>query len=227
MRFVNWCAVITVLLFFTGCPQWHTPERDPLPEEPPPFSWSDELFASEKIEDGLTLTNFKTNDLKYWTHEGATVWTVWGETGTVFNSRKVSMSKPIGFSGGGYGIVFCHNIHDIDGESVPVMLVVMINNSEQYIIGKAVGGVFTDFGWWKSTPHLRHGAGSLNEIIVIYEEDIEKYCLIINGNIIERFSDDNDDYPVLRSGRNGYIAVITPFDNFPVSGIDIYFWEKK
>jgi len=218
-----WTAIIAALAIF-GCTN-DASEPDPQPEDIPPFVWLDDLFVSEVDEDGITKTNFRTNDVRYWDYEGTTIWTTWGEMGTIFDSRTVRMAKSSGFSGGGYGVVFCKSEHEIEGVETHAMLVVMINNQRQYIIGKKVGGIFIDFGWWKTTPYLNMGAGATNEITIFYDENNQEYCLEINRREIERFSDDN--FPVLRSGRNGYIVVITPFDNFPASWININFWEKR
>jgi hypothetical protein len=49
--------------------------------------------------------------------------------------------------------------------------------------------------------------------------------LEINGYEIERFRDEGE--PSLSVGRNGYIVVITPYDKFPESGIDVYFVERR
>jgi len=217
-------VIILTSLFLTGCLGEYLPESIADLYETPPFTWSYELFESTITEDGYTRTIFRTNDVKYWTLEGSTIWTVWGEAEAVFTSRTVRMSKSSGFSTGGYGIVFCHGEHEIEGYKKHAMLVVMINNNRQYIIGKAVGGVFTDFGWWRTTPHLDSG-GAPNLVTVTYDEEAEKFRLIINGHEVDQFSD--NDFPVLRSGRNGYIAVITPFDNFPFTGINISFLEDK
>ena len=224
MRFTGGLIVATAVIF-TGCPNSGIPYGWQLPQAPPPLVWIDELFSEENIGNGITQTVFRTNDTKYRTREGTTMWTVWDEGSGDFESRTVGMTKSSGYSGGGYGMVFCHGEYEIDGDFIHAMLVIMINNDGQYIVGKVTGGVFTDFGWWKTTPHITKSAGYFNELKVDYIQETGKYRLEINGYEIEHFSDDN--FPALRSGRNGYIAVITPFDNFPWSGVDIYFREEK
>jgi len=224
MRYIYFWTIIFAVIFYSGCKLPNANENKPVSVSPPPFLWADELFESEEIEDGLTLTIFKTNDPLHWTHHGLTMWTVRGDEQAVFNSRTVTMAKTSGYSGGGYGIVFCHGEYDVDDEEVTAMLVIMINNEGQYIIGKALGGVFIDFGWWKSTSVLQRHSGASNKITVSFDEIAEEFCLIINDTEIERFSD--NEIPQLRGGRNGYIAVVTPFDNFPASGINVRFIEE-
>jgi hypothetical protein len=217
----GWLSVAAALLL-GGCADTYTPEQK-TSEEKPSLIRVDELFVPGGIEDGRTQTVFATNDERFWTHEGMTLWTVWGNGSKAFDSRTVLMGKSLGYSGGGYGMVFCQGEHEVNGERKPAMLVVMINNEGYYIIGKAVGGVFTDFGWWKATPYLQRGSGALNEVAVTYEEESGGYRLDINGYFIERFRD--DDEPALRGGRDGYIVVITPFDQFPQSSVAAYFKE--
>jgi len=214
--------ILTLIIF--SCKNDFTPDENQFQDDPPPLSWTNKFFEPELIEGGLTRTILRTNDRQYWTYEGFTMWTAWGNANTPFVSRTVSMVKPSGYSGGGYGIVFCQSEHEINGVLTPVMLVVMINNDGEYLFGKTIGGIFVDFSWWKTTPYLNKRTDSANELTVFYDNSTDEFCIQINGYEIERFRDDNE--PLLRSGKNGYIAVITPFDNFPVTGIDIYFMEE-
>jgi hypothetical protein len=222
VRSIYGWALAAGALAISGCSNSYTPTQGPLSEKPP-AERVDELFAAEGTEEGMRKTAFRTNNERYWTLEGATVWTVWGEE-EEFADRTVKMGKSVGYAGGGYGIVFCQGEYEIEGKPEPAMLVAMVNNEGDYIIGKAVGGVFTDLGWWKKTPYLQRGAGAVNEIRVSYENGNSEYRLEINGYFIERFRDDNE--PALRGGKNGYIVVITPFDKFPETGIDVYFMEE-
>jgi hypothetical protein len=217
--------LIAVLILLSGCSRDSGIDIPPEAESVPEFILSSELFVSEPAADGYTRTVFRTNDVSYWTHEGSTLWTVFGGEEVEFISRTVTVSKSSGFSGGGYGIVFCQGEHEVEGILKPAMLVVMVNNNGQYIIGKALGGVFSDFGWWQPSAFLNRGAGASNELSVIYDEILGKYRLLINGSNVDDFID--DDIPVLRGGKNGYIAVITPFDNFPVHSVNINYLERK
>jgi hypothetical protein len=215
------CAII--VLAFSACPNYYPPKQEQ-PEETPPFVWDDALFVSGTGEDGKERTIFRTNSERYWTLEGMTIWTVGSVAAREpFAGRTVTMGKSLGFSGGGYGIVFCQKEYAVNGKTTPSMLVAMVNNEGQYILGRATGGVFTDYGWWKQTPYLNRGAGAANVITVAYDEKSGDYRLDINGHFIERFRDGGE--PELKGGKNGYIVVISPFDKFPSSGIDVYFME--
>ena len=214
-----------VCLAFFSCDFSFAPPSGGEREIPPPAVWADGMFEEEEIENGVTKTVFRTNDEKFRTSEGSTVWTVRGEKSEIFASRTVKAAKASGNSSGGYGIVFCHDTYVVGGNAVQAMLVAMINNDGGYITGKAVGSAFTPFGWWKTSPFVNRIPGSANEITVSYDEEKDEYVLSINGNETERFKDGSE--PFLRKGRNGYVVVITPFDNFPVTGIDVSFFEGK
>ena len=211
-------------LLFAGCRFDGSDGENPEEGEIPFFTKAEELFVPRKDEEGKTLTVFKTNDKKYWTYDGMTLWTVWGEDSGAFKRRTVKTAKSDGYSAGGYGIVFCQGEHETDGKTVCAMLVVMINNEGQYILGKAYGGVFVDFGWWKTSPYLNRGTGKSNEITVDYDESKTEFVFYANGKEIERFRDEEE--PALRNGKNGYIVVTTPFDNFPSTAVDVYFGEE-
>jgi len=213
-------ALIT-LLMTAGCALPDTPEEKE--KDKPAFKQVDELFVQTEDVGGEKKTIFRTNDEKYRRLEGMTIWTVSGERKEKFEERKVKTGKPTGYSGGGYGIIMCHGEYEVKGTRQNVMLVVMLNNEGQYIIGKAVGGVFNDFGWWKASPYLQRGMGVMNEIRVSYEEESLEYALEINGYVAEKFRDEGE--PALSGGKNGYIVVITPYDKFPGSGVDVYFIE--
>jgi len=214
---------VLIVLMLSACQDYNLPKQEQ-PEETPPFARNDALFVSEKSEDGKERTVFRTNNERYWTLEGMTIWTVKGGAQEPFAGRTVTMEKPSGYSGGGYGIVFCQNEYVTNGREEPVMLVAMINNEGQYIVGRAAGGVFADYGWWKRTPYLNRGAGAANEVTVAYEAGSGDYRLEINGYYIENFRDGGK--PELSGGKNGYIVVISPFDKFPSSAIDVYFTEE-
>jgi hypothetical protein len=208
-------------MIVTGCPSPNNTEQEnEVPDQNPALEREDDLFVLESDANGQEWTVFRTTSERFNSPEGATLWTVWGDENEIFTSRTVVMGKSSGFPWAGYGIVFCQSERYIDGRTQPVMLVVMINNEGQYIIGEAEGGVFTDFGWWKDTPRLNRGAGVVNEITVSYEEESREYRLEINGHFIEHFRQEGE---MERRGRNGYITVITPFDVFPIPGINVYF----
>lgn len=215
--------ILLTVIFIFGCRENIYTSEDDSKDEKNIIERNDNLFVTETANDGTEQIVFRTYNKEHWNYEGMTIWTVRNGLEDDFTTRTVKMSKPNGFSGAGYGIIFCHSEHMINSRIESVMLVVMINNDGDYIVGKAVGGIFYDYGWWKQSQHLRRGPGVTNEITIRYEEETNEYCIVINGVDVENFVDSEE--PRLRRGKNGYIVVITPYDSFPDPGIDVYFEE--
>jgi hypothetical protein len=214
---------VFLALLLAGCPVLYTPESNP-PEDEINLEYANELFVLY-AEDNQEYIKFSAKDGSFKNDQGLTLWTLRGDAEDEFISRSVTLAKTIGASTGGYGMVFCHSEHEIYGKPENMMLVVMINNEGWYIIGKAIGGVFYDYGWWQRSGYLKSNAGAENKITVEYDKTENQYHLYFNDNFIESFKD--SEGPQLSGGRNGYIAVITPFDRFPVPGIDIYFYIER
>jgi hypothetical protein len=220
--------VTAAVVILAGCFSPYRPEEEEKPEEGP-LVLVDDLFISSGQEDGKIKTVFHTNDVRYWSWKGLTAWTVWEDAASIvpFTSRTVTMSKVNGYISGGYGFVICQGERTVDEKdevTEATMLVVMINNDGEYLIGEAIGARFTEFDWWKRTPYLQSNAGAENEVTVTYDGDVEEFSLSINGHFVEKFRDDLK--PVHRQGKNGYLVVITPFDDFPRTDIEVYFVEE-
>jgi hypothetical protein len=220
-------ALVLSALVLAGCSTPYRGDEEEETETGTGVIQADDLFVSTVQEDGRTKTVFRTNDEKYWSWKGATVWTVWeaGASAQPFTGRTVEMGKVNGYEGGGYGMVFCQGERAVGGKTEKTMLLVMINNRGEYMIGEVIGSQFTEYEWWKTSPHLNRNAGAKNEVTVTFDAAAEEFSLFLNGVLTETFRDDGE--PVHREGRNGYLAVITPYDRFPVEDVDIYFIESR
>jgi hypothetical protein len=171
-------------------------------------------------------TRIHTNDPKYWSLAGHTLWTVWGSEGPgdEFTERTVTVSKAKGDALAGYGLVLCQGERPVREEGPgQTMLVILINNSGEYAIGKFAKGQYESLIWWTASPALRAGAGAPNELHV--KKDGDAFVVEANGMEAVRFIDSGE--PRHSGGRNGYVAVISPLDRFPEGEVDIYYTEKK
>jgi hypothetical protein len=132
-------AAAGVLVALGGCTSPYEGEGER--EERGEVVCVEEMFVEVGAEGGKRETEFRTNDKRYWRWEGVTVWTVWGEEGVEeeFEGRTVEMGKVAGDAGGGYGIVLCQGEREVGGKEEKTMLVVMINNRGEYLIGEVVG----------------------------------------------------------------------------------------
>jgi hypothetical protein len=219
-------AVVLGVLVLAGCSTPYRGDGETDAETGTGVIRADRLFVSSEEGEGRTKTVFRTNDEKYWSWKGTTVWTTWGDVVPApFTGRTVEMGKVNGDEGGGYGMVFCQGDRVVGGKTEKTMLLVMINNRGEYMIGEVVGSRFTEFAWWKTSPYLNRNAGAKNEVRVLCDAVSGEFSLFLNGALTETFRDDAE--PVHREGRNGYVVVITPYDRFPSEDVDVYFIEDR
>jgi hypothetical protein len=133
------------------------------------------------------------------------------------------MSKPQGAASAGYGLVLCQGTREVNGQEVPTMLTVMINNEGEYTVGKVIGGRYETLVWWTATTRLNSGLGAPNELETRPGDAGIK--LIINGTEETEIVDAIE--PIHQGGKNGYIVVIAPMDKFPSESVDVVFIEAK
>jgi hypothetical protein len=211
---------ILAALMAGGCSESSSPTETPV--ESDGVEQADLLFEEiNSSGEGIT-TRFHPGSGRYWSRNGYTLWTVWGDD-EPFTERTVNMTKTKGYGGAGYGLVFCQGIRGQGESAAPTMLTVMINTNGQYALGKVIGGRYEDVQWWTNTSLLREGPGAPNTVTVRYTG--EEFILLLNGQIARTFKDETE--PRHSAGRNGYIAVIAPADKFPEGEVDVYFTEKK
>ena len=186
------CCLLSLI---TACKNNYTPENEEQDEDLIESTGTlmlqtSELFIEgEPNIDGEVTTRLHTNDENYWGLNGCTLWTAWGDEGIddIFTERVVKMSKVKGDMTAGYGLVICHGERNVNGILVETMLMVMINNSGEYTIGKVRGGLYEVVEWWKGDKAILSGIGAPNEIKV-YKDD-ESFVVEANGLEITRFVD--------------------------------------
>jgi hypothetical protein len=201
--------------FLIGCSMdTYSPGENPLDDSI--FEMADELFVPDSgtDESGRTVTRFYTNDVQYWGLQGYSLWTAWDSPNTYgFANRTVWMSKTQEYNEAGFGIVFCEGVRTIDGVSKVTMLMVMINASQQYIIGKVVDGYFSIIKGWTQDTNINVPAGSENKITVVYDPIEEQFTLKINDAFIYSFEKDESEH-IYASGKDGYVVIIASQDDF-------------
>jgi hypothetical protein len=198
-------------------------------EDPGTIALVETLFVpTDDVETGTVITRFHTNDPKYWSPQGFTLWTMW-DTGTPDGStaweREVIVSKKNGYKRAGYGMVLCQGVRTYKGKSEQTMLTVFINNEREFAIGKVIAGQYTIMRGWTKTLYLNTGTGVDNKLKVGYNPALAEFTLTINGNVAYNFKDMAE--PRHSGGKNGYIVVIGPLDNFPTEEVDVYFTETR
>ncbi|QQO10752.1 hypothetical protein [Breznakiella homolactica] len=213
----NCIKFLLMAAVLTGCPNPTSPRTDSDSDPGKTFEENSELF--EKKDSGAIV--FETNERKYESERGYTVWGLKEGKQEPFAARDVEMVKVRGYAGAGYGIVLCHGKET--GSEEESMLVVMINTEKEYTVGKVVDGVFTYIEPWTYTDALDSGYGAKNRLR-IERDGSGEYTIKINGAEMEKgFRDEND--PVKTGGDDGYIVVLSPRDRFGQEGVRVEFTE--
>ena len=220
----NIIAVIIILLTLSSCLSPYTGDDDDgLPEPTTPIVNSD-LFIPDNST-GKNVYTLNTNDPKYRTPSGYTLWTITSDA-LEFNERTIIAQKPHGSSIAGYGMIICYAQRTVGDSQVPVFLTVMVNNNKQYAIGKIINASYNHLVHWTEGQGLLKGVGLTHKIKVVRDKDNpNKYNLYINDVFERTFTD--DEVPRCEGmGRNGLIVVIAPSD-LNNSSVEVRFEEEK
>jgi hypothetical protein len=168
--------------------------------------------------------DFTTNDSAYIGPNGFTLWSLAPADQATFVRRTVSLSKASGELYAGYGIVFCQ--YDTGSPAlVESMLLVMINAAQQYTVGEATGSTYTPYTspLWVPSTSLVRGYGVSNTVEVTRDET-GLFSLFLNSGLEMTFRDGRT--PLRVGGRDGYLAVISPYDNFPNIPVSVLFKDE-
>ena len=165
---------------------------------------------------------FFTNDTRYWSTLGYTLWALNGETADPFTSRHVKCNKIAGSARAGYGLVFCHYASG-DAAVGETMLAVLINAAGEYIVGEVTDDTFTQLFPWTESDNLYHGYNKGNVVRVDWDSAESLFNLYFNGILETTFTD--EEAPLHEGGANGYMVVISPEDQFPDESVPCNFYR--
>jgi hypothetical protein len=180
------------------------------------------LFTPSTDSSGNAFFDFETRDSAYITDRGYTLWALRAAPQDPFVSRTVVLNKLGGNPSAGYGLVFCSRRADAHADET--MLVAMIDAQQEYAIGEAVGSTYRPIVSWTYSPLLKLGYGQANELGLSLDGETRVFTLSINGEAVAEFSPMENDYYC--GGGNGYLAVISPEDDFPRNPVHIIYQEK-
>lgn len=207
---INTLLIMLVILITLGCSVTPTPSEVKDPEDLTVLEENSSLF----VEDGVTgVIEFTTNDTKYSEQFGYTLWSQEAVVFDPFSHLNMTLSKLSGNDVAGYGVVF--------GSHDDTMLVVLINTKKEFIIGELTGNLFTVLQAWDYSSSLKPGYNQSNIIDIAYNSETEDFVLSFNAGDSIIFRD--DDAPFHTSGKNGYIVVISPMDDFPNIPVSVTF----
>ena len=201
-------GVIIFLISITGCPV--------TPESPENLDLLDNPVVEENsllfdLDTSTGVISFNTNDSKYINEYGYTLWTENNEVQNPFTSLNVTLSKLGGNSNAGYGVVFCSYDN--------TMLVVLINTKKEFVIGELTGNLFTVLQDWTEAASLNAGLNQINVIDIVLVAG--EFFLTFNSGETIVFSD--TDEPYHSYGKDGYLVVISPLDDFPNVPVSVTF----
>jgi len=179
-----------------------------------PDSTEIEQNSSLFSEDSSTgVVSFTTNDTRYNGQYGYTLWTEGTAEYTPFTHLNVTLSKMSGSDTAGYGVVFCSRDDS--------MLIVLINTQKEYLIGELTGTAFTPFSDWQESADLVSGYNQTNILDIARDPGTGTFALAFNAGDPVTFRDDEEPYHT--GGRNGYMVVVSPLDDFPDIPVSVTF----
>lgn len=220
MKYMKLLMGLVLLTIMTSC-ELAPFEEGQNPVNPEQTNVQEESTMFEEYEQNKTFI-FETNDTKYLTPNGYTLWTVPQiNTSENFNAISVKVTKESGRTEAGFGLVFCEQYID----EKPFMLAVMINTNGLYSIGKIYDGVFSHInnGWLKSN-HIYSGLGVPNDISITFNNTNKNFTLSINNYEITSFT--VNEKITFKNSRSGYVVVIANNENFPSKPVRVTFENK-
>ena len=220
MKYMKLLMGLVLLTIMTSC-ELAPFEEGQNPVNPEQTNVQEESTMFEEYEQNKTFI-FETNDTKYLTPNGYTLWTVPQiNTSENFNAISVKVTKESGRTEAGFGLVFCEQ--NIDEK--PFMLAVMINTNGLYSIGKIYDGVFSHInnGWLKSN-HIYSGLGVPNDISITFNNTNKNFTLSINNYEITSFT--VNEKITFKNSRSGYVVVIANNESFPSKPVRVTYEDK-
>lgn len=214
-----------VSIIFASCELSPFKTTEPVPPVPPIqpeetyIEEQNTMFQQEEGDNGFV---FETNDTRYLTSTGYTLWSVPNINNSKnFEEISVGVTKQSGRTEAGFGVVFCRQTID----EKPYMLTVLINANGYYTIGKVYDGVFRHINeGWESSNYIKRGLGIKNLINITYDENNTNFTLKLNGYEITNFSVEEEI--LFRESKSGYVVVIANNENFPKNSVKVFFENK-
>lgn len=202
-----------LLPILCSCPSPVSSTRPDVPDpDNPPVIEKQELF----VEAGSVRT-FSTNIYEFGAGQGATYWVEEESAVPLFYDFSVEVKKLSGYSLGGYGVFFAQR-NSVTEDFAALALI--INNVGEYCVGLIEDKSFSYLKEWTDSAYLIKGYNQGNRLSISGLGQGE-FRVSINGNEVFEFTDSSD--PVLSGGGFGYLAVISPLENFPSIPVTVQF----
>jgi len=210
VRIINIIIFTVIIVLITGCPVTPIEILVKGPDDTAVIEVNSELFI---LDNDTGIISFTTNDIKYSGENGYTLWSEETAVQDPFVHLNVTLNKTSGNEAAGYGVVF--------GSYDNTMLVILINTYQEFVIGELTGNIFTELQAWQKNENLKSGYNKSNIIDITYNPSTKEYLFSINGISAVSFRDDDEPFHI--SGKNGYMVVISPLDDFPNAPASVTF----
>lgn len=209
----KYVSCLLLIFLFSSCPSPTTDSSSELPiDHEPPVLEKEDFF----ISNGNTRI-FSTNTYEFGTGFGATYWIEESGSTESFNPFSISVKKLSGHTLGGFGVFFAQrNI----GSAEFSALTVLINCQGEYCIGLIENQSFSYISQWTDCSFLIQGYNQIN-VISISGDVPGEYWISFNQNDVYQFKDSSE--PLHSGGGFGYLAVVSPLENFPSVPVSIEF----
>lgn len=215
----TYCIFLSAAILFVACDlpvkQIYDAEEDDTTTEE-----NSSLFESQ--DDGSY--KFETNDTKYTSENGYTIWAVTQQISSTesFSDFTTSIIKSQGNTGYGFGVIFNGNT---DSNGNTSMICVMIRTTGYYAIGKVENGLYDDIQYWEPNSYIKTGLGVKNTIKITKDSTSNEYAVTFNGDSTVNFSD-TGSY-IYDNGNRGYVVVLAPDENFPTNRVVVSFTNES
>jgi len=174
----------------------------------------EEMSALFEIDENGWLI-FLLNEKKY-QDSSYTFWKYLDREWETDEGISMELIKESGNYLGGYGYFFAGGYVEGYGNC---MLVILIQTSGSYTIGKVIEGKYEELIRWRSSVYLRRGYGVRNTVGVKWDQERQEYMVTINGIEQTRFVDVQE--PVCLGNQIGVVAVLTAIEQFPQTPVKI------
>lgn len=157
---------------------------------------------------------FKTNDSRYIGFEGNSIWKLSQTSENEMTSFEADVYKTSGDQAGGFGLIFC-------ASTINSFFFIEIDTNQGYLIGKVTEGSAEALSeGWDISDALKPGFGVKNKIKIEYVGS-QKFDVYFNDEMAIQIEDTNT--PFFTGGRYGFIADVTPNDDFPLLPVECHF----
>jgi hypothetical protein len=218
MKIKTYCIIFFTAIFLAASCKLTSTPSDSTENNGTTNEENSSLFKQK--DDGSYV--FTTNDTKYISKNGYTLWTIIRKIASTesFSGFTTTLVKSQGNTGYGFGVIFNENT---DSKGNSSMIAVMIRTTGDYAIGKIENGLYSDIQYWTQNKYIKTGLGSKNSITIRKDAASDEYAVTFNGDSDSTVKFSDTGSYIYSNGNRGYVVVLAPNENFPVNRVAVSF----